>query len=101
MRSWLIILLVLSAPLIFVGCPDDDDDSVGDDDDASGGEPALCDISPGCASDTTNCPSTAPDTGDECTFVGNCHYCNDENAIAEGYSCDGIQFSFQGTFTCD
>ncbi|MCO4772130.1 MAG: hypothetical protein KDA24_19005 [Deltaproteobacteria bacterium] len=105
MRRALTLLLALFATSflfsVVAGCPptnsDDDDSGFSDDDDAAGS--SLC-TGPGC-SNSTSCPADEPDAGDPCNFNGNCHYCPDGSDEAEGYTCDGTSFSYQGTFSCN
>lgn len=101
MRRFFVILMGLLALTIFgtlaAGCPaDDDDDTAADDDDAR----ELC-SGDGCQNAATGCPTTEPDAGDSCTFNGNCHYCLPGSDQAEGYTCDGTSFTYQGTFDCN
>lgn len=103
MRRFFLILLGLIGLAVFAtlpaGCPADDDDDSGmdDDDDAAGS--ALC-SGPGCMN-SGECPPAEPDAGDPCTFNGNCHYCPDGSDEAEGYTCNGTSFTYQGTYTCN
>ncbi len=89
---------VLAALFLF-GCPPIDDDDTGGDDDDSSPTAFLC-TGPGCQN-AGDCPSAEPDDGDPCTFNGNCHYCPGTSDTADGYTCDGTSFSYQGTFTCN
>jgi len=101
MRYLFLILLALSSMSVLVGCPPTgDDDSASDDDDNSPSDGDLCDISPGCESNMTACPSSEPSAGDACTGYDNCHYCNGDGT-AEGYTCGGTSFTSAGTFTCE
>ncbi|MEZ4321708.1 MAG: hypothetical protein R3F61_29810 [Myxococcota bacterium] len=63
-------------------------------------EYALCGDAAQC-SQAAECPSSEPEGGDACTFTGNCHYCDGSNTTAaQGYTCDGSTFTYQGSFDC-
>ncbi len=90
-------LFVLTLGLtVLSGCPPTNDD---DDSDGSGGSALLC-SGTSCVN-TAGCPAAEPAAGDPCSFTGNCHYCVDGSRDAEGYTCDGTSFTYQGTFACD
>jgi hypothetical protein len=82
-------LLVLVAAASVAGCPPD----------GTVGDYALC-AGPGCVN-ASDCPALIPESGDACTFSGNCHYCLAGDTTAEGYTCDGAEFTAQGTFECE
>lgn len=91
-----LLLLGLMVPL--AGCPPVNDDDSSDDDD-SPGDSALC-SGPGCMNGA-DCPADEPAAGDPCTFNDNCHYCADGSDEAQGYTCDGTSFTYQGDYVCN
>ena len=94
---WNLILSLLGLLLTFslAGCP-----PVNDDDDSDSGEERVKCSGTYCTTEA-QCPDAEPDAGDACDFTGNCHYCLPGSDEAEGYTCDGTSFTYQGSFDCE
>lgn len=91
---WITIAVLATA------CPKDKDDDSADT--GQSARSALC-SGDGCVNDAS-CPTDEPGDGDPCTFAGNCHYCSHDTTKsphAEGYTCDGTSFTYQGTYDCN
>ena len=94
---WNLILSLLGLFLTFslAGCPPVNDD---DDSDGVGDERQKC--SGTYCTTADDCPDEEPDAGDACDFNANCHYCLPGSTEAEGYTCNGSTFSYEGTYQC-